>query len=60
MSSVLDDVTRLFTLSNPSSRTMALESTQSLREIITKNLPGDKGRPALKDDSLTAICEQIV
>jgi hypothetical protein len=42
----------------PSSRTMALGSTQPLTEMSTGNLPGGKGRPALKAD-LTAICEQI-
>jgi hypothetical protein len=39
---------------------MALESTQPLTEISTKNLPGGKGgRPARKADNLTAICEPI-
>jgi hypothetical protein len=41
------------------SRTMALGSTQPLTEINTRNLPGDKGQPALKAVSLTAICEPI-
>jgi hypothetical protein len=45
---------------NPSSRTMALRSTQPLTELSTKNLPGGKGRPARKADKLTAICEPIV
>jgi hypothetical protein len=49
-----------FNLPNPSRRTMALGSTQPLSEISTRNLPGGKGRPARKADSLTAICEQIV
>jgi hypothetical protein len=31
-----------------------------LTEISTRNLPGDKGRPARKADNLTAMCEQIV
>jgi hypothetical protein len=31
---------------SPSSRTMALGSTQSLKEMSIKNLPGGKGRPA--------------
>jgi hypothetical protein len=39
---------------------MALESTQSLTEMSTRNLPGDKERPARKADNLTAICEPIV
>jgi hypothetical protein len=39
---------------------MALGSTQPLTELITKNLPGGKGRPERKADNLTAICEPIV
>jgi hypothetical protein len=39
---------------------MALGSTQSLTEVSTRNLPGDKGRPARKAKNLTAICEPIV
>jgi hypothetical protein len=34
-------------LPNPSSRTMALESTQSLTEMSTRNLPMGKKRPAV-------------
>jgi hypothetical protein len=49
-----------FNWPNPSSRTVALESTQSLTEISTRNLPGDKGRPARKADNFTAVCEPIV
>jgi hypothetical protein len=45
---------------NPSSRTMALRSTQPLTEMGTRNLPGGKGRPARRDDNLTAISEPIV
>jgi hypothetical protein len=37
---------------------MALESTQPLKEMSTRNLPGGKGRQARKDD-LTATCEPI-
>jgi hypothetical protein len=46
------------TISDPSSRTMALGSTQPLTEMSTRNLPGGggKGRPGLKGDNLTAIC----
>jgi hypothetical protein len=44
-------------LPNPSSRTMALWSTQPLTEMSTRNLPGGKGRPACKADNLTAICQ---
>jgi hypothetical protein len=50
----------IFNWPNPSSRTMALGSTQPLTEIITRNLPGGKGRSARKADNLTAICEPIV
>jgi hypothetical protein len=49
-----------FNLPNPSSRTMALGSTQPLTEMSTKNLPGGKGRPARKADNFTAICETII
>jgi hypothetical protein len=50
----------IFNLPNPSSRTMALGSTQPLTEMGTRILPGGKGRPARKSDNLTAICEPIV
>jgi hypothetical protein len=39
---------------------MALGSTQPLTEMSTRNVPGVKGRPAHKADTLTAICEPIV
>jgi hypothetical protein len=39
---------------------MALGSTQPLTEMSTKNVSGDKGRPELKTDNLTAICEPTV
>jgi hypothetical protein len=39
---------------------MALGSTQPLTEMSTRNIPGDKGRPARKDDNLVAIFEPIV
>jgi hypothetical protein len=39
---------------------LALESTQPLTEMSTKNLPWDKGRPARKADNLTVIYETIV
>jgi hypothetical protein len=45
---------------NPSSRIMALGSTQPLTEISTSNLPRGKGRLARKPDNFTAICEPIV
>jgi hypothetical protein len=39
---------------------VALGPAQPLTEMSTRNLPGDKGWPALKADNLTAICEPIV
>jgi hypothetical protein len=39
---------------------MALGTTQPLREMSTRNVPGGKGRPARKADNLTAICVPIV
>jgi hypothetical protein len=38
---------------------MTLGSTQLLTEMSTRNVPGGKGRPALKIDKLTTICEPI-
>jgi hypothetical protein len=49
-----------FNLPNPSSRTMALRSTQPLTEISTVNLPGSKGRPVHRADNLTTIYEPTV
>jgi hypothetical protein len=31
-----------------------------LREVSTRNIPGDKGWPARKAENLTAICESAV
>jgi hypothetical protein len=41
---------------------MALESTQPLTEMSTRNLPeGQKGGlPGRRDENVTAICEPIV
>jgi hypothetical protein len=50
----------LFNLPNPSTRTMALGSTQPLTEMSTRNLPGGKGRPARMADNLASICEPTV
>jgi hypothetical protein len=47
-------------LRNPSSRTMALRSTQPLTEMCTRNFSRDKGWPAHKAANLTAIYEAIV
>jgi hypothetical protein len=46
----------IFNLPNPSSRIMTLVSTQPLTELSTRNLPGDKKRPALRAGNLAAIC----
>jgi hypothetical protein len=56
LGSNLDEVTGIFDLPNPSSHTMALESTLMSARI----LPGDKWRPERKTDNLTAIYEPIV
>jgi hypothetical protein len=57
---ISDDFILFFNSRNTSSRTMALGSIQSLREMSTSNLPGSKGRPAGKAENLTAICEPII
>jgi hypothetical protein len=58
--SIPDEVIGFFNLPNPSSRTMALGSTQALTEMSTrKNLPGGKVWPVRKADNLT-ICELII
>jgi hypothetical protein len=49
-----------FNLLNPSSRTMAMGSTQPLKEISTRKFPGGKKRSAHRADNLAAICEQNV
>jgi hypothetical protein len=49
-----------FNLHNPTSRTMTQVWAQPLIETITRNLPGVKGRPALKAENLTAVCEPFV
>jgi hypothetical protein len=58
--SIPDEVTGFLNWPNPSSRIMALGSTQPLIEMSTRILPGGKGRAALKADNLTAICEPTV
>jgi hypothetical protein len=45
-----------FSVDNPSSRTIALGSTQPLTQMSTRG----KGRPACKADDLTTIYEPIV
>jgi hypothetical protein len=58
--SIPDEVIGFFIWHNPSSRNMALGSTQPLTEMSTRTLHGGKGIPALEADNLTAICESIV
>jgi hypothetical protein len=58
--SILDEVIGFSNWRNPSSRTTARGSTQSLTEMSTRNLPKGKERPARKADNLIAIFEQIV
>jgi hypothetical protein len=49
-----------FSLPNNSSRTMDMGSAQPLTEMSTRNLPGNKKRPARRADNLAAICESNV
>jgi hypothetical protein len=58
--SISDEVIGFFNLHNPSSRTMALGSTQPLREMSTRNLPGGKERRGRKADNFTAVCQPII
>jgi hypothetical protein len=55
-----DEVIGFFNLPNPSSRTMALGSTQPLTEMSTRNLPWGRGQPKGKADNPTATCEPVV
>jgi hypothetical protein len=48
-----------FNYRNPSTRTVALGSTQPLTEMNTRKIPGDNGWPARKAGDFTAICEPI-
>jgi hypothetical protein len=54
------DEVDFFNLPNHSSRTMALESTQPLTEISTRNFPGGKKRPACRADNRVATYEPNV
>jgi hypothetical protein len=49
-----------FSLSNPSSSTVALVSTQPLKELSTRNVLWGKERPAHQADNLTAICKPTI
>jgi hypothetical protein len=56
----IPDAVDFLNLPNPSSRTMALGSTQPLTEMSTRNLPGGKERPAHRADNLAAIYDPNV
>jgi hypothetical protein len=56
----IPDKVDFFSLPNPSSRIMALESIQPLTKMSTRNLPGGKKRPARRADNLASICEPNV
>jgi hypothetical protein len=56
---VPDDVD-FFNLSNPSSRTMALVSTQPLTEMSTRILPGSKKQPPRRAGNLNTNYEPNV
>jgi hypothetical protein len=58
--SIPDEVTGFFNLPNSSSGNMALQSTQPLAEMGTRNLSEEKGQPEKKAKNLAAICEPIV
>jgi hypothetical protein len=60
MGSVLDEVIEFSNMPNSSSCTVAQGLIQTLSEISTRNLPGDKGQLTDKADNLIAISEQIV
>jgi hypothetical protein len=51
----IPDEVDIFNLPNPSSRTMALGSTQPPTEMSTSNLPGGKKQPACRADNFAAI-----
>jgi hypothetical protein len=58
--SIPGELIGFFNLANPSSRSMALGSTQPLIEVSTRILPGGKGLPARKAKNFTAISEPNV
>jgi hypothetical protein len=60
MGSIPDVVIGFFNLPNLSSHIVALEMTQPLTEMSTRNLPGGKGFPARKVDNLTAFYEPTI
>jgi hypothetical protein len=58
--SVHDEVIGFHNLPKLSSRTMALESTQAITEMNTRNFPGGKWGPELEAGKFVAIFEPIV
>jgi hypothetical protein len=56
----IQDEVDFFNLSNPSSLTMALGSTQPLTEMSTRNRPGGNGQSARRADNLAAIYDPNV
>jgi hypothetical protein len=58
--SIPDEVIGFLDWPNPSSRIMALGSTQHPTEMSTRNLSGGKVWMARKADNLIAICEPTV
>jgi hypothetical protein len=58
--SIANDVIGFLNSLNPSSRTMALGSIQSLTGMSAMNIPEGKGRPVHNIDNFTAICDTIV
>jgi hypothetical protein len=59
-SSIPDEVTGIFNLLNPSSRTISMRSTEPLTEMDIGKLPGGKEWPARKADNFTATCKPTV
>jgi hypothetical protein len=57
---IVPDEVELFNLPDPSSRIMALGSTQPLTEMSTRNLPRVKKWPVHRVDNLAAIYEPNV
>jgi hypothetical protein len=57
--SIPDEVIGFLNRPTPSSRNLALDSTQPLTEMSTRNLPGGKEQPARNANDLTVICEPI-
>jgi hypothetical protein len=53
-------ISGFFNSPDPSSRIMALSSTQPVTGMGARNLPEGKGQLACKANNLTAICEPIV